>query len=177
MSILWSLVIVAGLLILVYLMIAGVPRVDDGRGIAAGSLPKTLLPMLGAMGTLGGIAGYLTTRWAVSSAGLRWIIVVGTAVASAILARILVRMAFAAPSNDPEDDPRYRYQGHVARITRAISADRPGQVSFEIDGRHFDLAAQSIDGNPIATGTEVVIERIDDDLATVELWAIVEERL
>jgi hypothetical protein len=86
-------------------------------------------------------------------------------------------MAFAAPSNDPDDDPRYRYQGHVARITQAITPNAPGRVAFEIDGRQFDLSAQSIDGSPMAVGTEVVIERIDDDLATVELWAVVEERL
>lgn len=177
MSMLWSLAIVAGLLILVYLMIAGVPRVEDGRGIPAGSAPRTILPMLGAMCTGGGVAGYLSGRSPALGAGVRTAIVLGAALGAAVAARWLVRVAFAAPSADPEDDPRYRYQGHVARMTQAITTDARGRVVFEIDGQHFDLAAQSIDGATIAAGTEVVIERIDDDLATVERWAVVEERL
>jgi hypothetical protein len=34
-----------------------------------------------------------------------------------------------------------------------------------------------LDEGPIATGTDVVIERIEDDLAFVEAWAEVEKRL
>jgi hypothetical protein len=39
------------------------------------------------------------------------------------------------------------------------------------------VRARTIDGSAITTGEEVCIERLEDDVAFVELWAIVEQRL
>jgi hypothetical protein len=39
------------------------------------------------------------------------------------------------------------------------------------------VRARTIDGSAIAAGEEVCIERLDDGVAFVELWAIVEQRL
>lgn len=175
MPMLWPLVVVAGLLILVYLMIAGVPRVPSQDG--GGATPRAILPMLGVFFATAGITGYLANRSAVMGVGLQFVVAIGVALLAALAARWLVRAAFAVPSTDPEDDPRYRFQGHVARLTEAVEPARPGRVVFEIDGHRFDLRAQSIDGGSLPADTEVVIERIDDDLATVERWSIVEERL
>ncbi|MGH7688027.1 MAG: hypothetical protein ACREN3_00300 [Gemmatimonadaceae bacterium] len=179
MLIFWSLAITAGLLVLVYLMILGVPRSTSATGEAGsmGGAPRTGLPMLGAFSTGAGLAGYLTMGLAGMTRSGRSGIVVGVALLSAAAARWLVIKAFTEPPPDPEDDPRYRYQGHVGRVTQAIARGQPGRLVFEADGRHFDLAAQSIDGTPVPKDVDVVIERIDDELATVELWTTVEERL
>lgn len=177
MLIFWSLAITAGLLVLVYLMVVGVPHSEAGAESGSGRRPRTGLPMLGAFSTGAGLAGYLTTTFGSSGHGARATVILGAAVLSALLTRWLIIKAFTEPPPDPEDDPRYRYQGHVARLTQPITPEHPGRVVFEADGRRFDLAAQSIDGAPVSQDVEVVIERIDDGLATVELWSNVEQRL
>lgn len=179
MPFVWSLLIIAGLLLLVYLMIAGVPSAPGERATIHGGRPRMLLPVLGTTLTAGGIAGYLLWQHAGVSPGTRFILVAAVAVLAAVGAGWLVRVSFAAPSNDPEDDPRYRWQGHVAHLTQAIPASHGGRgrVAFVFDGQPFDFPAVSIDGEPIDADTEVVVERIDDGLATVERWAVVEARL
>ena len=177
MLILWSFAITAGLLVLVYLMVAGVPHSQVATAAGPVGRPRTGLPMLGACSTGAGIAGYLTMGVGSLPAGARWAVIVASALAAGLVARWGVIKAFTEPPPDPEDDPRYRYQGHVGRITEPITSEHPGRVVFEADGQRFDLAACSIDGVPVAHDVEVVIERIDDGLATVELWATVEQRL
>ena len=92
----------------------------------------------------------------------------------------------AIPSTDPEDDPRYRFQGHVARVTSPIEGSAgAGRIVFEFDGRRYDLAARwspeaDLAGGRLASAavdSEVVIEYIDGDVAYVEPWAVVEQRL
>lgn len=103
---------------------------------------------------------------------------------------MLVEKSAAVPSTDPEDDPKYRFQGHVARVTAPIVAvsetgSAPGRIAFEFDGRRYDLSARWSPEADLANGrlgtaavdTEVVIEFIDGDVAYVEPWAVVEQRL
>ena len=88
----------------------------------------------------------------------------------------------ALPSDDPEDDPRYKFQGHVARVTQAF-ANGMGRIAFSYEGRRIELGATWSPESPaVASGAgrlddEVVIERVDGDTAFVEPWAIVEQRL
>jgi len=51
-----------------------------------------------------------------------------------------------------------------------------------IDGRSIDLAARWLPGTTVRppdsfVGAEVVVERVDGDVAFVEPWALVETRL
>jgi len=177
MQILWYLAIVAGLLLLVYMMIAGVPHPRTSSGERSQHTPRLLLPVVGTFCTAAGITGYLTERSPRISGSMRVAIIGGVGLVASLLAAWAVMKAFAMPSDDPEDDPRYRFQGHIARVAQPILADRPGRVVFEIDGRRYELRAQTVNRAPVAVNTEVVIEQIDDDLATVELWSAVEERL
>lgn len=102
----------------------------------------------------------------------------------------LVEKSAAVPSTDPEDDPKYRFQGHVARVTAPIvAASRtgaaPGRIVFEFDGKRYDFAARwspeaDLGEGRLATAAvdaEVVIEFIDGDVAFVEPWAVVEQRI
>jgi hypothetical protein len=83
-----------------------------------------------------------------------------------------------APSLRPrvEFDPEV-LTGHVARVTAAISAAAAGAVAYTLEGKHHVVAAMSLDGTPIQAGVEVVIERIENDLAFVERWEVVEGRI
>lgn len=86
------------------------------------------------------------------------------------------------PSEDPEDDPRYRFQGHVARVTQPFT-NGAGRIAFSYEGKRIELGATwSPESGADVSGAgrlddEVVIERVDGDTAYVEPWATVEQRL
>jgi NhaP-type Na+/H+ or K+/H+ antiporter len=118
--------------------------------------------------------------------GLGWPVGIGvTALVVAASVWWLVRKSAIAPSTDPEDDPRYRFQGHIARIVSAIGAgpsSPTGRVAFEFDGQSHEFRARwtpeaEASGALAAMNDDVVIERVEDDVAFVEPWSIVEQRL
>jgi hypothetical protein len=124
-----------------------------------------------------GVAGYLLTRQgAVSNAaGVGIAVLLGLAWA-ALVTRLAGAPARVPPEQDPED-PRYVLQGHVAVVSVAIPADGEGAITLSDTGAPRNVRARTIDGSAIAQGEEVCIERVEGDVAFVELWAIVEQRL
>ena len=93
----------------------------------------------------------------------------------------VVRASAAVPSTDPEDDPRYRYQGFVARVTQPIGGESNGRIVLAVDGQRLECDAKwfqaSSDVKFGSVDSEVVIERIDGNVAYVEPWELVEGRL
>ena len=83
-----------------------------------------------------------------------------------------------APSRRPrpQDDPEV-LAGMIARVTAAIGAAATGAVAYTVEGTRRELAARSVDDSAIPTGADVVIERIEGDVAFVERWESVEARL
>lgn len=67
--------------------------------------------------------------------------------------------------------------GHIATVVRAIEPNERGEISYRLDGRQHALPARSLDDTAIPAGAEVVIERVEDDVAYVEKWSEVERRL
>ena len=124
-----------------------------------------------------GVVSYLLTgREGVSP-------VIGAVVASiigvifaAIVTRIAIAMARIEPEHDP-DDPRYILQGRVGVVTVAIPAGGEGMICYEDVGSTPVVRARNIGVGAIAADQEICIERIEDGVAHVELWALVEERL
>ena len=92
------------------------------------------------------------------------------------MTRVAVATARLRPEHDP-DDPRFVLQGHVALVSAPIPSDGEGTITFSEAGAERTIRARTIDGSAIAEGEEVCIERVEDQVAFVELWAIVEERL
>jgi hypothetical protein len=124
--------------------------------------------------------GEVTTAW------FALVLLAGTVAAAG--AWWLVKRSSSIPSSDPEDDPRFRFQGHVARVIQSIgdASGEPGRIAFDFDGKQYELRARwstsgewRVDdsGKAGAAGTEVVIEIVEGDMAYVEPWAVVEERL
>jgi hypothetical protein len=70
------------------------------------------------------------------------------------------------------------FQGHVAKITRAIGDDEEGRVAFDFDGQRYEFRARWTPAAELpesheamaAVGADVVIETVDGDLAFVEPW-------
>jgi membrane protein implicated in regulation of membrane protease activity len=99
------------------------------------------------------------------------------AAVAAVVTAHLVRKWWAVTPEHEVDDERYLLQGHLARVTKSIGGGVDGEVTFEIGGQQRVLPARSIDDTSLAAGTDVVIERIENDVVYVEAWAEVEKRL
>jgi hypothetical protein len=124
-----------------------------------------------------GIAGYLLTRRQLGSVVTRFVGAVVLAAIAGAAAAYLVRKWWAVTPEFEVDDERYVLQGHLARVTKSIAGGVDGEVAFEIGSERRVLPARTIDDAALAAGTEVVIERIENDVAYVEAWAEVEKRL
>jgi hypothetical protein len=71
----------------------------------------------------------------------------------------------------------HEIQGQLAVVTQDITPAREGEISYEHLGRRELVPARSLGTTVIPTGSDVVIDRIEDGMAFVEEWAVVEQRL
>jgi NfeD-like partner-binding protein len=173
MSVVFLIALIVGLLLGVRVMLFGIEWRARGDSLSSDDARAAEPPIAGfAMGF--GLAGYLTSRFASPSGALIAAVIVGLLAMAAF--RWLVIKSARAAALDVEDE-RFVLQGHVARVISSIAAGSEGRISFETgDGRRV-LRARSLDDGAVSEGTEVVIERIEDDLAFVEPWVQVEQRL
>jgi membrane protein implicated in regulation of membrane protease activity len=172
--------VLAGLVIAVRVMISGVERPDAPPLTTPQKLRVRLLPALAAVAILtAGLVGSIALP-----AGLPLKVAATLAIVSglvlAALARNGILAAAAIPATDHEFDPRYALQGVPGIVVAAIPAD--GQGMIEIRGestgaRPQRYRAASIDGTPLPSGIEVAVERVEDDVAFVEAWSVIEQRL
>lgn len=176
---------IGGLLAGVGMMLRGVERRRPGSSGAApapiGAPPEARavvsLPVAAAFATVFGLTGYLLGRATTIEPAGRVLLAAAVGAAGAAGALALVA-AWAVPAARRDAvDARFLLMGHVARVTGAIGAGSAGMIAFEHDGTRHALEALSMDGAPLEAGTDVVIERVDGDVAYVEPWARVEERL
>jgi len=89
---------------------------------------------------------------------------------------LMAKWALRTPEGviTPEEE---EIHGQVAVVSRIITPLEPGEISyFAWDAQHV-LPASSVDGSTVEEGTEVVIDRVENGLARVELWSVVEQRL
>ena len=175
MSAVYLITFVAGLLLAVRIMFFGAER---RRTHSADAMPlRRSEPAIAAFLAMAGISGYLVTR----PGRLTPLAGAGAAIAlGALWAFVVTRLAIATarvqPEHDPED-PRYVLQGHVAVVTAEIPADGEGTIAYGDLTARRSLRARSLDGRAIQDGLEVCIDRVEDGLAFVEPWSLVEARL
>jgi hypothetical protein len=164
---------VIGLGLAVYSMLHGVESSRSGyikRPSAVFNAPSlsTFTIVIGAVGYL------LVTR---TTVGLFPIFAIGIGaalIATTTAAMLLARWALPHSGDENEADA---LQGLVARVTQSISPSSPGEIAFLSNGAKRTIAAQSIEESEIPRDTEVVIDRIQNGVARVELWSAVEQRL
>jgi steroid 5-alpha reductase family enzyme len=171
----------AGLLLAVRVMFFGVRRTIDLDTFTTRAWPLSVATVMAAAGSLlflqvrngAGVTGFSVAVVGLLSALAGW----------AAWWAVRLSVVSAERSPDPEEDPRYRFQGHVAQVVSAIrDMQSLGRIALVIDGRKLEFAAKWLEGTTASAqdgsvDREVVIERVDGDVAFVEPWALVESRL
>lgn len=164
-----------GLVLAVYSMLHGAGRWRRRRSVKPSAVFNP--PTVAALATGFGTCGYLlVTR---SSLGPLAILIISIVTAVAAFSGMTVLMAKWALRNPahpitPEEE---EIHGQVATVTRAISPQESGEISYFAWDQNHVLPARSVDGSDIPEGTEVVIDLVEDGVALVELWSVVEQRL
>ncbi len=167
---------VVGLLLAIRVMLYGVERAREDHPTGERSF-RVSPPIIVAFTIVFGGVGYVLTRQTATSGIVRLLVsLVAGVVASIIAARLVTKWWAVTPEHDI-DDERYVLQGHVGRVTKPIRADVDGEVTLEIGSEARVLRARSFDESAMAAGTEVVIERVEGEVAYVEAWRDVEKRL
>lgn len=162
--------LVAGVRVMLYGVERDRPAGDDSpRSFSASPA------VIAAFSAVAGIVGYLALRFGLQPAAV-WGASLGSgALAAVATSRAIRRWWVHVPEHDV-DDERYVLQGSIARVVDAITPTG-GTVSLTSSTETRVLPAKTIDGQNVAAGAEVVVERIEDGIAYVEDWAEVEKRL
>ena len=166
---------IAGLLVGVAIMLFGIERRPRDGAVGTGVSLRGWIPLAAAFAVGFGVAGYSFSRAFSAAGALVASLAIGLVTAG--LVRWLVAKSASMPVEHDVDDERYVLQGHVARVVTSIAAGHEGRISFDYGSEQRTLRARSLDDVPVDEGTEVVIERIEGDLAYVEPWLQVEQRL
>lgn len=167
---------VVGLLLAVRVMMYGVERPREQN--PSGERSFRLSPAVGvAFTTVFGITGYVLTRLELGTSAGRVAIGALLAIVASLVTAHFVRKWWTVTPEHDVDDERYVLQGHIARVTKPIRADVDGEVTYQLGNERHVLRARSFDEAALSVGTEVVIERIEGEVAYVEAWMEVEKRL
>jgi hypothetical protein len=163
----------SGLLLGVRAMLVGIARSQAQIRRA----PIFNLPTIGALLAAFGATGYLLDRY--TQLGTVAVLVIAAVVGAGAAVGIFSLIAgWAVPSaaRDPED-PRFELQGHPGHVVHELPAGGEGTIEYAHDGGTHQLPARSLSGAGIAVGTEIVIERVEDGIAHVELWSVIEQEI
>lgn len=175
-------VLIVGLLAAVRVMFFGIERPGRSAHAASGGTsgsaprPRISYAAVATFAMVLGMVGYLLLRNGATASFAFVVSAVSGLAAAALAAWGAAAWARVVPEHDVED-PRYVLQGHLARVTAPIAADHEGEITFEVGTERHTVRARVIDDSSVAVGAEVVIERIDDEVAYVEPWQQVEKRL
>ena len=156
-------------------MLHGIEHLRTNRTRAPS--PVFNLPNVAALGVGFGAVGYpLATRTTLPAWGILLLALTGGALAISgmivLLAKWALRGRKAQSQLEAED-----IQGQLAVVTSEITSDRTGRISYGEAGVETEYDARSIGSHRLPVGTEVVIDHIEDGIAIVEEWAVVEARL
>lgn len=165
--------LILGLLLGVAAMMRGIDRHLARRG-RVGFLN---MPTVAAFFTVIGAVGYPVARYSELGPPATWALAVGSGFIAALgVFWLLAGYIVPAAARDVEDE-RYRLQGHLARVVREIAPGHEGEIEYEENGVRSVVAARAIVDETVPQGAEVVIERVEDGVAHVELWSRIADEL
>jgi hypothetical protein len=167
----------AGLIIAVYAMLHGSARVSYTSGSIKPPPAAFNTPVVGAALLCFGAVGYLVTKY--SHLGTIWVLTVALVAAAAGwigMTLLMARWALRGPLHNPHEELE-ELQGTVATVTQTITPEALGEIAYTFRGAPATAQARSINREAVVAGTEVVIDTIENGIADVELWSVVEQRL
>ena len=172
LPIVFLVVFITGLLLAVFAMLNGVRRNQSRAPSAFFNLPAVAAFAIGF-----GAAGYpLASRTQLPVWGILLIAAAVGAFAISGMITLHAQWAFRGiPVASAAEEQEI--QGQLAIVTRDITVSTPGEISYEYLGRKVRIAARPISTKALSVGADVVIDRIEDGVAFVEEWAVVEQRL
>ena len=175
LSILFLIAFIAGLVLAVIAMLHGVEYTRPVRRRAPS--PFFNLPALAAFAVAFGAVGYpLASRTRLPAWGTVLIAAASGAAATAGMITLLARWALRGSSSEWQMD-EHEIQGQLAVVTREITAQAPGEIAYEMLGRQVTVPAKALSDKKLTAGVDVVIDRIENGVAFVEEWAVVEQRI
>lgn len=154
----------AALLGLVDLGDAGHP-LGGHDGPHEGALPFGLTALLVAVAWFGGV-GFLLRNGAGWPPVLALVVAAAIGVAAGAIVQRLVRALVRAGRGELRADA-YRLPGTIGRVAGGIRAGGIGEVIYEQGGVRQVIAARAEGGSVLPAGTEVVLLRVADGIATV----------
>ena len=166
---------IGGLMLAVFAMLNGVGFARRNRTRAPSAFFN--LPAVAAFAIGFGAAGYpLASRTRLPAWGILLIAIAAGALAISGMITLLAQWAFrglsAASASDEEE-----VQGQLAMVTREITVSTPGEISYGSVGKEMRVPARGLSTKSLVVGADVVIDRIENGVAFVEEWAVVEQRL
>jgi membrane protein implicated in regulation of membrane protease activity len=165
---------IAGLLLGVFAMLNGVEKPPRQTGRRRFSLN---LPTVAGFATVFGLGGWLLVRFTALSPAADVGLAALIGAASAVGGIILIAGWMIPAARAEVVDARYELQGCVARVIAVHDDGRRGVIEYsDATGLHT-ADAHGLDDAVLEAGTDVAIERIEDGVAYVEAWALVEARL
>lgn len=177
LKILFLIAFIGGLVLAVFAMLHGVEYARRRRNRSRAPSPFFNLPAVAAFAVGFGAVGYpLASRTRLPAWAVILIAIGGGALAITGMITLLAQWALRGLAS-PFSSEDQEIQGTLAVVTREIMATGEGEISYEHLGRRELALARSLGVTAIASGSEVVIDRIENGVAFVEEWAVVEERL
>ena len=174
LAILFVAAFIAGLLLAVFAMLHGVEHLHRNRTRAPS--PFFNLPAIAAFAIGFGAVGYpIASRTRLPGWGILAIAIASGALATSVMITLLATWALAGVSASSSDADSI--QGQFATVTQEITPSRAGEISYEHSGQIVRVPARILGVSPVAVGSDVVIDRIEEGMAFVEEWATVEQRL
>jgi hypothetical protein len=166
---------IGGLILAVLAMLHGVEHTRRNRSRAPS--PFFNLPAVAAFAIGFGAAGYpLASRTRLPVWAIVLIAVATGALAISGMITLLAQWALRGVST-PSAGDEHEIQGELAVVTRDITPAVPGEISYQQSGKELRVRAQALSAKPLAAGVEVVIDRIENGIAFVEEWSVVERRI
>ena len=156
-------------------MLHGVEHTRANRSQAPS--PFFNVPALAAFFVGFGAVGYpVASRSRLPAWAVLLIAAASGAVTISAMITLLARWALrGAAAKSPADE--HEIQGQLAVVSKDIRPTAAGEITYELLGRQTKLPAKALSTKPLPAGTEVVIDRIEDGMAFVEEWAVVEQRI
>ncbi len=165
---------IAGLVLAVLAMLNGMEHTRRNRSRAPSAFFN--LPAVAAFAVGFGAVGYpLASRTRLPIWGILLIAIATGGLAISGMITLIARWALRG--NSASVGAEEEIQGQFAVVTQDISESAPGQIAYEYFGGEVKIPARGLSTKPLMAGAEVVIDRIEDGVAFVEEWAVVEQRL